>query len=82
MAVCHHFIGRCPKERSPPPWSDWLAGEAWLLLSLGAWPNCSATQITMTFMHLAQQIHREEDDNTGTDRHLPDKHTIFIIVLH
>lgn len=77
MAVCHHFIGRCPNERSPPPWSDWLAGEARLLLSLGARPNCSATQITVTFMRLAQQIPREEDDNTGTDRQLPDKHHIY-----
>lgn len=80
MAVCHHFIGRYPKETSPPPYSDWLAGEAWLVLSLGTWPNYSATQITVTFMRPAQQIHGEEDDNTGTNRHLQqDKHTIFII---
>lgn len=34
-------------------------------------------------MRPAQQIHGEEDDNTGTNRHLQqDKHTIFIIALH
>lgn len=35
-------------------------------------------------MRPPQQIHGEEDDNTGTNRHLQqqEKHTIFIIALH
>lgn len=48
----------------------------------GARPNCSATQISVTFMRLARQIPGEEEDNSGTGRHLPDKPSVVSSALH
>lgn len=46
----------------------WRARHGLPCLLLGTKPSYSATPIIVTFMRLAQQIYREENDNTGSNK--------------